>query len=153
MLASWPKRCATAWATISGRSHFERPVSHQEVHVDVETNWPARTRAYAASAGQIVRPLPSGRKTLNTVRSAPGWRTRRVRVAVCVRAASEDLRGRREGASRARPNPPDLAAADDPAAAVHEFIAVAEDVLRREQGQWGQLVSELHPHATAVESP
>jgi hypothetical protein len=41
--------------------------------------------------------------------------------------------------------PPDLAAAQDPAAAVNEFITVAEDVLRREQGQWGQLVSELHP--------
>jgi hypothetical protein len=41
--------------------------------------------------------------------------------------------------------PPDLAAAQDPAAAVHDFITVAEDVLRREQGQWGQLVSELHP--------
>jgi hypothetical protein len=41
--------------------------------------------------------------------------------------------------------PPDLAAAQDPAAAVSEFITVAEDVLRREQGQWGQLVSELHP--------
>jgi hypothetical protein len=40
---------------------------------------------------------------------------------------------------------PDLAAERDRAAAVHEFITTAEDVLRREQGQWGQLVTELHP--------
>lgn len=40
---------------------------------------------------------------------------------------------------------PDLAAEQDPVAAVREFITTAEDVLRREQGQWGQLVSELSP--------
>jgi SMODS and SLOG-associating 2TM effector domain 1 len=39
--------------------------------------------------------------------------------------------------------PPDLASEQDPTAALHEFITKAEDVLRREQGQWGQLVSEL----------
>lgn len=41
--------------------------------------------------------------------------------------------------------PPDLAAEQDPAAAAHEFITTVEDVFRREQGQWGQLVSELRP--------
>jgi SMODS and SLOG-associating 2TM effector domain 1 len=40
---------------------------------------------------------------------------------------------------------PDLAAEQDSAAAVHQFITTAEDVFRREQGQWGQLVSELNP--------
>ena len=40
---------------------------------------------------------------------------------------------------------PDLAAEQDSAEAVHQFITTAEDVFRREQGQWGQLVSELNP--------
>jgi hypothetical protein len=40
---------------------------------------------------------------------------------------------------------PDPAAAQDPAAAVKEFVTTAEEVLRREQGQWGQLVSDLRP--------
>jgi hypothetical protein len=40
-------------------------------------------------------------------------------------------------------SPPDLGAAEDPAAALRAFVLASEDVFRREQGQWGQLVSDL----------
>ena len=38
--------------------------------------------------------------------------------------------------------PPDLKEAADPAPAVHEYVERAEEIFRREQGQWGQLISE-----------
>jgi ABC-type transport system involved in cytochrome bd biosynthesis fused ATPase/permease subunit len=41
--------------------------------------------------------------------------------------------------------PPDVTADPDQAAAVRAYVESAEDVFRREQGQWGQLASELKP--------
>lgn len=38
--------------------------------------------------------------------------------------------------------PPDLNEATDPATAVREYVERAEEIFRREQGQWGQLISE-----------
>jgi hypothetical protein len=40
--------------------------------------------------------------------------------------------------------PPELEGAPDPATAVREYVERAEEVFRREQGQWGQLISEVH---------
>lgn len=40
--------------------------------------------------------------------------------------------------------PPDLEAARDPASLLREYVERTEDIFRREQGQWGQLVSESH---------
>jgi hypothetical protein len=40
--------------------------------------------------------------------------------------------------------PPDLEGAPDPATAVREYVERAEEIFRREQGQWGQLISEVH---------
>jgi hypothetical protein len=40
--------------------------------------------------------------------------------------------------------PPDLEGATDPATAVREYVERAEEIFRREQGQWGQLISEVH---------
>lgn len=38
---------------------------------------------------------------------------------------------------------PDLEGAADPAMAVREYVDRAEEIFRREQGQWGQLISEV----------